>query len=170
MSVLRQEVARHLGLLCFSRDWKNPVMWSHYADRHRGLCLAFDVDDRIALPVQYVSRRPSFDHFMHPAPEPTEIRKLVEHLISTKYAHWRYEKEVRTWVSLIPSGPAIQFYNFDHKVRLRGVYIGCRSNITRRDISAALGDELEDSVEVHNTRLAFRTFRVVKQRDKRLWK
>jgi hypothetical protein len=37
-----------IGLLCFSQAWKNPVLWSHYADRHRGICLGFDIDRTLA--------------------------------------------------------------------------------------------------------------------------
>src|SRR5262245_2779152 len=29
------------GLLCFSKNWGNPVLWSHYASKHRGMCLTF---------------------------------------------------------------------------------------------------------------------------------
>src|ERR1044071_6999084 len=36
-----------LGLLSFSEEWKNPVLWSHYADRHRGICLGFDMDSSL---------------------------------------------------------------------------------------------------------------------------
>src|ERR1700681_4254027 len=33
------------GVLCFSRSWSNPVLWSHYADKHKGVCLGFDVKE-----------------------------------------------------------------------------------------------------------------------------
>jgi hypothetical protein len=33
----------HTGLLCFSADWTNPVLWSHYAEKHRGVCLGFNL-------------------------------------------------------------------------------------------------------------------------------
>jgi len=31
------------GLLCFSKNWTNPVLWSHYAEKHKGICLGFDL-------------------------------------------------------------------------------------------------------------------------------
>ena len=31
------------GLLCFSANWANPVLWSHCATRHEGNCLGFDL-------------------------------------------------------------------------------------------------------------------------------
>src|ERR1700731_4449263 len=33
------------GLLCFSRNWDNLLLWSHYAASHTGLCLGFDIPD-----------------------------------------------------------------------------------------------------------------------------
>src|SRR5258708_39847836 len=46
-----------IGFLCFSRDWRNPVQWSHYSDKHRGLCLGFDVADDFVRRVVYSKRR-----------------------------------------------------------------------------------------------------------------
>lgn len=43
----KDEMAQQCGLLCFSLDWHNPLLWSHYADRHRGIALGFDIDDQI---------------------------------------------------------------------------------------------------------------------------
>jgi hypothetical protein len=34
------DVDHERGLLCFSGDWKGPVIWAHYSDKHRGLSLA----------------------------------------------------------------------------------------------------------------------------------
>ena len=31
------------GLLCFSGNWTNPLLWSHYANKHKGICLGFDL-------------------------------------------------------------------------------------------------------------------------------
>ena len=31
------------GLLCFSSSWSNPLIWAHYSDRHKGLCLGFEI-------------------------------------------------------------------------------------------------------------------------------
>src|SRR4030042_3833160 len=32
-----------MGLLCFSKNWTNPLLWSHYASKHEGICLGFDL-------------------------------------------------------------------------------------------------------------------------------
>lgn len=30
---------------CFSEDNKNDLMWAHYADQHRGVCLVYEIDN-----------------------------------------------------------------------------------------------------------------------------
>lgn len=36
---LRDHMCANRGVLCFSRGWHNPLLWSHYGDKHRGICL-----------------------------------------------------------------------------------------------------------------------------------
>ena len=31
------------AILCFSRNWDNLLLWSHYGDSHTGVCLGFDI-------------------------------------------------------------------------------------------------------------------------------
>jgi hypothetical protein len=53
----KDELSVNHGLFCFSRDWHNPVQWSHYAAKHRGLCLGFDVPDEHLGRVNYSRKR-----------------------------------------------------------------------------------------------------------------
>ena len=43
----KRQLSESQGLLCFSKTWRNPVLWGHYADSHRGLCLGFSVRARL---------------------------------------------------------------------------------------------------------------------------
>jgi hypothetical protein len=169
MRELRRVISARLGILCFSRDWHNPMLWSHYADRHRGLCLGFEVDEAIAMPVTYVAKRVPFDHYLDKATTEQEVRGMAATFASTKFSHWRYEQEVRCWASLDPAGPELQFSYFGEKMKLTHVYLGFRTAISRQMVEDALGDELASKVRVRNTRLAFRTFRVVTQHKPALW-
>lgn len=36
-------VADTFGLVCMSTTWQSPVMWAHYGDKHKGVCLGFEV-------------------------------------------------------------------------------------------------------------------------------
>ena len=63
------------GLLCFSRNWDNLLLWSHYANSHAGICLGFDIPDDSAheLEVHYqpnviqIQKRPRDRRIFHTA-------------------------------------------------------------------------------------------------------
>ena len=55
--LMKQSMSNDYGLLCFSRSWSNPVLWAHYADKHRGLCLGFDIPDELLKKVEYTDER-----------------------------------------------------------------------------------------------------------------
>lgn len=43
---VREAVESIFGILSLSKDHLNPIMWSHYADSHRGICLEFEQFDK----------------------------------------------------------------------------------------------------------------------------
>ncbi|HXH91302.1 MAG TPA: DUF2971 domain-containing protein [Thermoanaerobaculia bacterium] len=164
----KSEFARVRGFLCFSLDWHNPVQWSHYASKHQGLCLGFEVpDDDCVRPITYSAKRFIVDVerlLNMTTPDPV----LFARFLFTKYAHWRYEKEVRAIVSLKESENGLYFSEFNDELQLACVIVGARSKVTRDMLRAALGN-LAPQVEVFKARLAFRTFKVVRQRNPGLW-
>ena len=167
---MKQDLADKRGLLCFSRNWHNPLLWNHYADRHTGLCLGFDVPDKHLGPVTYLKERLDIDNEVLHQPNllpPHEATKLL----FTKYEHWHYEDEVRTFVTIKDRDPekGMYFAEFSESLQLAKVIVGANSEITRQKISDALGD-LATSVEALKARLAFKSFRVVRQRNSKLWK
>ena len=38
---MAEDMSEKFGFLCFSKDASNPVLWSHYGERHQGMCLVF---------------------------------------------------------------------------------------------------------------------------------
>lgn len=164
----KMDLAEKFGLLCFSRGWRNPVQWSHYADHHRGVCLGFDVPDRLLRAVSYVRKRPFPDLTALAGDDSTAMAVMIK-ILTTKFSHWRYEDEVRLFVSLEDSDSSgLYFKPFDADLRLREVIVGAASTQSRRDVSDAVGGYVSD-VTVRKARLAFRTFRVVEQRRAASW-
>lgn len=151
----RNEMNAGFGMLCFSKHWHNPVLWSHYADRHRGICLGFDLDSRCVKPVNYLSQRPRLK--IPPS------REDADQLLYSKFVDWRYEEEWRSWIQIDERDPAtgLYFYNFDSHVRLREVIAGPLCGVTETGIRNALTG-YEEEISLTKARLAFRTFRVVK--------
>lgn len=159
---------KKFGLICFCRNWRSPVLWSHYADNHRGLCLGFDVKPDNYIDVRYASERLFPD---------VDINNFFEHIgedqmsdiFATKFIHWNYEEEVRLLITFEtePDDYEICFHPYSDELKLRQVIIGPRSEICVEDIREAVGDY--DEVEVFQSRLAFRRFEVVRQENKQLW-
>lgn len=164
---LKDGLNDYMGLVCFSGNWNNPVQWGHYADRHRGLCLGFEVTAKVH-PVAYVSER----LLARPSALKSEGPKAEAHLteiLTTKFEHWRYEDEYRLFPQLGKrDANGLCFLEFDDQVALREVIVGHRSTIGRADIAEALG-ALAPQVAMYKARLAFRSFDVVRQKNDRLW-
>jgi hypothetical protein len=57
MNLLEEEYFARKGILCFSDNWRSPVMWAHYAAKHYGVCLGFDVPDEVVRSVEYNPER-----------------------------------------------------------------------------------------------------------------
>jgi hypothetical protein len=164
----RAAIAAQWGMVCFCRDWHEPVLWGHYAERHQGLCLGFEVAQARAVPVTYISKRVG-PRCLEDAIASSQSADGPPSLAAMKFANWRYENEVRLWARLDEKGADLQFIPFSADMKLRSVHLGPRCDVTRAEITKALG-KLASDVEIVATRLAFRTFRVVKQRDRSRWR
>lgn len=163
----RQKWAERYGMLCFSRSWRNPVQWSHYADRHRGVCLGFDMPADKLVPVRYAAS-PVVPDWTAVAEEDNRAHEEMIRWSSTKYRHWRYEEELRAFVRLkAPDDRGLHFCNFSDDLKLREIIVGPESDVSRADVAAALAKE---DVQSFKARLAFRSYRVVRQRRSDMWR
>jgi hypothetical protein len=151
----KQDMSARFGMLCFSRHWHDPVLWSHYADKHRGVCLGFNIDRRGMQEIKYVTKRPRL-----PIPPGEEDAKQ---LLLTKYRGWKYEEEWRSWIRLDERDPltGFYFYSFDGFVRLSEVIVGPLCDIRRTEIIEALRGYTK-KISIIKARLAFKTFRIVR--------
>jgi hypothetical protein len=79
------------GVFCMSRKSDDVLMWSHYADSHRGVCIEFswDVERTATFDVDYVDEVPELSIF------DSDWRDRVLKLLYTKSQRWSYEEEVR---------------------------------------------------------------------------
>ena len=85
-------------------------------------------------------------------------------LLTTKYKGWQYEEELRMFVQL--NNGALHdgnyhFLPFSERLKLRHVLLGPRCSITLDQVDAAL-QTAEKCVEICHTRLAFKSFRVIR--------
>ena len=154
----REEMSQERGMACFSSSWGDPVIWAHYSDKHRGLCLGFEIPPEVekaqTREVNYISA---------PLPFPADFRLLgtqqqlamVKKMILTKYRNWEYEHEIRTWTDLEE-----EFFNFCEVLQLVEVIIGAGSTLPAGEITRALGSTA-DQVTVKKARAAHDKFEMV---------
>ena len=140
-------------LTCFSEDVKSILMWSHYADSHKGFCIEYDMEKVSQLyrdflyPVIYQDQCYDFtemaimlDASYYQAMKALEILNVnteyclkdvtnniyVPLLIKAK--EWSYEKEWRIVVHKTFFG--LNDHLIDLSNAISGVYIGANSGLT----------------------------------------
>lgn len=94
---------------CLTTNCKNRLMWSHYADSHKGFCIEYDYSQInpasigiLPLPIVYSTHRPQFPWvaaFVNTTERIKESTSLIVEALLTKDSAWEYENE---WRILIP--------------------------------------------------------------------
>ncbi|MFH0790404.1 MAG: DUF2971 domain-containing protein [Candidatus Omnitrophota bacterium] len=121
-----------MGVFCMTEKKDNILMWSHYADGHRGICLEFHSIHSnpffaIAYQMEYTSQYSKPNLFRS-----TENEKM-QAILLTKSKDWEYEKEWR--IINHDKGPGV--YSFPAKL-LTGVILGCSMVKEHKDLITAL--------------------------------
>jgi hypothetical protein len=131
------------GILSFTEDPLNIIMWAHYGEYNKGFVIGFDTDNdffcekehfemnyRNLRKVNYKSERPLIR-------DPYNVDELNETFFY-KSIHWGYEKEWRVLRRLDDADEIIE--NDNHKLHLFGfqpkiikeIYFGLRSDLENR--------------------------------------
>jgi len=125
LSATENKMRSTLGVCCFSARNDSILMWSHYADKHSGICLEFDTsinpkdfEDRI-FEVKYCSAYTELNI------RDIDYSELARRMVSSKSDQWEYEQEYRI-LSFTPG--AVPYVNSS----LTGIVFGCRCSDTDR--------------------------------------
>lgn len=83
-----------VGIYSLSSRPLDLLMWPHYADEHRGICVRFDMEalieaKHVPIPVIYADQRPTCDTILE------ESVDWLDKAVLTKGTPWRYEQEWR---------------------------------------------------------------------------
>ncbi len=111
---------------CLCTSNKNKLMWSHYADSHRGICIEYDFSDISAdavqpMPVFYTNKRPKLPWRAAIAPTPENQSEAIIHFMKallTKDELWSYENE---WRLIVQSSIEVSDLNAPP---IKCIYIG----------------------------------------------
>jgi len=160
----KKQINADKGLICFSKSWSNPLIWGHYAEKHSGMCLGFDIPDELLSPVIYAKQLLEME--IDPkkkTPKPTE--KFMNELLRTKFSDWKYEDEMRLFTRLdhdtVESG--LYFYSFSKDLVLREVILGPRCELPIEGVRQIVAD-FAPPVVVLKSRIAFTRFEVLENK------
>jgi len=138
-AAMEKTMSAQYRVYCLSTHADAPLMWSHYARSHQGVCLEFSVKNMLfcgALPVEYLDHYPEFD--LSNDEEDASLRPLL-----TKSSDWRYENEFR----LVAAAPGYTFPGMlptnDNFVNLpagslKSITMGCLMSEENRELVRSL--------------------------------
>ena len=134
----------YTGVCCFCGGRETILLWSHYADNHRGIAIGFDSDhfEDVLHRVIYSTERGEYHPLFNADPDDPYRR-----VMKTKSPEWSYEDEYRiiiAWQVCTEreiKGRKMHFLEFPPEA-VREVVIGCRApEELRREIIEIAKDD-----------------------------
>ena len=130
----RKAKKRQFLVYSATKDPSIPLLWSHYADSHRGVCIEIEVDDSISpqdltqLPGNCIAKE-----VVRPVTYSDENLFLSESTVKSldivyrKHTDWSYEKELRIVLQSDKDYPNQGYHLSDNaKIRYIGITLGMR--------------------------------------------
>jgi hypothetical protein len=102
-------------IYCLTPVAHSTLMWSHYADNHRGICLEFSTDHSLfgsAQKVEYLSSYPGWN-------PKALMDRTSPHMLLSKSSDWSYEKEYR----IVGLGEGVPSPLAGHALELKGQFL-----------------------------------------------
>lgn len=127
---IRRRISKKWGILCFSDNWNEPILWSYYADKHKGIAIGFNILQDKVLRVDY-SSDPKRQKIKLMNDKNTD-EKLFLDLAKVKYKKWEYENEYRILIKLKECIPKkkrdLYLIRFGNRLKVRKIVLGCKFN------------------------------------------
>ncbi|EBL7063685.1 DUF2971 domain-containing protein [Salmonella enterica] len=153
---IKKEIEQRQGIICFSKSWSNPLLWGHYADKHRGIALGFDIPKSMLHEVDYKKGLSPITI------DNCKDKEYIEKLSLTKFEQWEYEGERRLHIDLreLDDEAGLYFESFSDTLKLKQVILGVKCNIPISSVRN-LFKRKDDAVDVIKARIAYKNFRIV---------
>lgn len=99
LDLIKDAISRetaNMGVFCCSAINDSILMWSHYADSHKGCCIEFDISKDMSFfyfpkPIEYSSEYMKCDFLKDGKPNVKDMTRSLFH----KSSDWKYEHEYR---------------------------------------------------------------------------
>lgn len=168
MRMIYDEILRQLdltmkshGVLSLSSQWKSPLMWSHYADEHKGICIEYDISHAVCekpVEVDYKgSRGILISNIVEWVFNNSEIAKkeIENKYFYTKASQWGYEEEWR-YISESQGRRSVPFHT-------TGIYFGMRCEVSIVSSIVKLMNGAETNIKFFQTYVSRDSFDLLKR-------
>lgn len=168
--------ARNNALIsCFSKRYDSILMWSHYGDKHKGICIEFDRQEKDFMDVKYSKKRCKFDledttrrvlGYMLSNEEVDVNDKGLIRCISqpfiVKSLDWQYEEEVRCILS--PNSDGVSKFEelslYTMPTKITKIYVGCKVDKVSEEYKKLITIAQEKSIAIIQLKTSDETFNV----------
>jgi len=153
----KKEYVQKRGISCFSEKVDDLLMWSYYADGHKGFCLEYNTEYepfQNVFKVNYVKSIPKVD-LSELLINQDKKSGFVEKFLGTKFVNWSHEKEWRAF-HLEKNKEYILKPN-----ALSGVYFGTKMNFTDLEIICLIVKGQNPNVKFYRMKKVEGEFKVI---------
>lgn len=77
---------------CFFKTYKEFLLWSYYANKHKGVCLEYNIQEP---PPECMLEAVQYSHTLPQLDTTASVDEQVKRFLLTKMDPWRHEQEVR---------------------------------------------------------------------------
>ncbi len=89
------KIMRKLAIGCFSKNFSNPTMWSHYSDSHKGIVLGYEVSSDLKENLHSIHYKHRKIKIYENGHDVKKDQKLALKFLKLKSKDWGYENEAR---------------------------------------------------------------------------
>ena len=171
-----EKVSANLLITCFSKRNDSALMWGHYADNNRGVCIEFE--DEKFLDVLYSNERASIKIknlmskilWSYHTQEKLTLSKRKEGMLLvalapllTKSNDWSYEEEVRCIINSsnpkVISRDELRLYKMNH---IKSITMGCRTTDEQKQDLLILAKN--KNIAVYQMELSTDTYQLIRKK------
>lgn len=155
MEKIIEKFRKNTGICCFTTEKNNTLMWSHYADSHKGICVGFDFSKDINRYIQprkviYTEDYPVAELFSE-----NFFDNFYQGLF-TKSLQWKYENEYR---AIQPVANVCLPYSKECIVE---IIMGCQiSPQTKIEIKEIINRTFKHAVKLYQCRIDNQKYRLI---------
>lgn len=120
--VTMRETKKKVRICSLSKTYDNALMWTHYANDHKGCCIELEVPDStwMRLEVQYKSTMPKLSTGI-------KLDEAIDTIFGVKSDFWNYEQEVR-YIKIVQATKDGKPFKANLPIRIKKIYLGVRAS------------------------------------------